>query len=238
MKVVLQIHKGWIIIDPRIDKNEEKDYLAMGLIYQAIPESLIMQIADVESSKVLWDVIKARHVGAERVKETRLQTLIIEFDRLKMSKSESIDTYVGKLSEIASKSTVLGEVIDESKLVKKFLKTLPRSKFVHIVASLEQVLDLKTIRFEDVVGLLKAYEERIMEDEIVGEDQPQVLFIDHGGSTNQKYQKGYRRGRVLMGLIIRMGLMGLVDQIMLIGLLMVERPNNIGLITIKIQLSP
>lgn len=149
-----------------------------------------MQIGDVESSKVLWDAIKARHMGADRVKEARLQTLMAKFDHLKMSDSESIDDFAGKLSGLASKSVALGEVIDETKLVKKFLNSLPREKFIHIVASLEHVLDLKTNGFEDVVGRLKAYEEEIREEDIGGKDQVKVLFVDHGGSTNWKSQKG------------------------------------------------
>ncbi|KAF8117140.1 hypothetical protein N665_0012s0144 [Sinapis alba] len=48
-----------------------------------------------------------RYVGAERVKEARLQTLMSEFDRLKMKDTEKIDDFVGKLSEISSKSVVL-----------------------------------------------------------------------------------------------------------------------------------
>ncbi|GJX95601.1 uncharacterized mitochondrial protein-like protein [Tanacetum coccineum] len=64
----------------------------------------------------------------------------------------TIDEYAAKLSGIASKSAMLGEVMSEHKLVKKFLTSLPRH-FVHIVAVLEQVLDIKTTGFEDVVGL-------------------------------------------------------------------------------------
>ena len=104
---------------------KRKTTLQLGLLYQAIPESLIMQIGDVDSAKALWDAIKTRYIGADYVKEARLQTLNAEFDRLKMQESETIDSYAGKLSGIASKSAALGETIDESKLVKKFLKTLP-----------------------------------------------------------------------------------------------------------------
>ncbi|GJR19898.1 uncharacterized mitochondrial protein-like protein [Tanacetum coccineum] len=86
--------------------------------------------------------IKTRNLGADRVKEARLQTLITEFENLKMSDNDTIDTYAAKLSGIASNSATLGEVMSEHKLVKKFLTSLPRC-FVHIVAVLEQVLDLK-----------------------------------------------------------------------------------------------
>lgn len=57
MKMVLRIHNAWTVIDPGTDKNKEQDYLAMGLLYHAIPESLIMQIGDVKSSKALLESI-------------------------------------------------------------------------------------------------------------------------------------------------------------------------------------
>ncbi|XP_023750922.1 uncharacterized protein LOC111899299 [Lactuca sativa] len=198
MKVVLRIHKAWTVIDPGTDKNDEKDYLAIGLLYQAIPEDSIMQIGDVESAKGLWEAIRERYVGVDRVREARLQTLNAEFDRLKMQESETIDSYAGKLSGIASKSAALGETIDESKLVKKFLKTLPRSKFIQIVASLEQVLDLKSVGFEDVVGRLKAYEERIKEEEDDGGGQARVMLtksISSGYCGSSGHQRdGKRKG--------------------------------------------
>lgn len=77
---------------------------------------------------------------------------------------ETIDDFGRKLSEISSKAAALGENIEESKLVKKFLKSLPRKKYIHIIASLEQVLDINTTSFEDITGRLKAYEERIFEE--------------------------------------------------------------------------
>nr|GEU63784.1 hypothetical protein [Tanacetum cinerariifolium] len=128
-----------------------------GLLFQSIPEDLVLQIGNLKTGKEMWEAIKIRNLGANRVKEARLQTLITEFENLRMSDNDSIDAYSAKLSGIASKSATLGEVMSEHKLVKKFLTSLPRC-FVHIVAALEQVLDFKTTRFEDVVGRLKAIE--------------------------------------------------------------------------------
>lgn len=98
------------------------------------------------------------------MKEARLQTLMTESYRLKMKDTESIDDFGGKLSELASRSAALGVTIEETKIVKKFLMSLPRKKYIHIVASLEQVLDLNTTSFEDILGRLKAYEDRICEE--------------------------------------------------------------------------
>lgn len=77
-----------------------------------------------------------------------------EFDRLKMKENDTIDDFAGKLSEISTKSASLGENIAEPKIVKKFLKSLPRKKYIHIIAALEQFMDLKKTTFEDIVGRL------------------------------------------------------------------------------------
>lgn len=148
------------MIDPGT-KDEKKNNMAIAFLFQSIPEALILQVGDMDTAKAVWEAIKARHIGAERVKEARLQTLMAEFDRLQMKDDDTIDTFVGKLSEITSKAASLGEIVEEPKVVKKFLKSLPWKKYIHIVASLEQVLDLNTTSFEDIVGRLKAYEERI-----------------------------------------------------------------------------
>ncbi|XP_076884580.1 uncharacterized protein LOC143533799 [Bidens hawaiensis] len=175
MKVVLRVHKVWDTIAPGVS-DEEKNDIATSSLFQSVPEALIMQIGDQQNAKAMWDSIKTRHLGAERVREARLQTLSMEFDNMKMNESDSIDNFAGKLSSIASKSAALGEVIDEARLVKKFLKCLPRSKYIQMVASLEQVLDLNKTGFEDVVGRLRAYEEQIREEDIQGGDQAKLLF--------------------------------------------------------------
>lgn len=104
-------------------------------------------------------------MGTDRVKEARLQTLVVDFDMINMKETDSIDSFVGRLSELSSKSAALGETIKEPKLVKKFLNSLPRNKYIHIIAALEHVLDLNKTSFEDIVSRLKAYEERIFEEE-------------------------------------------------------------------------
>ena len=194
MKVALKVNKVWETIEPG-SKHEEKNNMAIALMFQSIPEALTLQVGDLEDAKAVWDAIKTRHVGAERVREARLQTLMAEFDRLKMKEADTIDYFVGKLSEISAKSASLGEIIEEPKLVKKFLKSLPRKKYIHMVASLEQVLDLNSTSFEDIVGRLKAYEERICEDEEEEQDDPGKLMYANTESQTENFNGSRGRGR-------------------------------------------
>lgn len=133
IKLLLRVHKVWDAVENESDDGDKKD-MAKALLFQSIPETLILQLGELDSAKEMWDAIKSRYVGAERVREARLQTLMSDFERLKMKDSETIDDFVGKLTEIRSKSVALGENIEETKLVKKFLTSLPRKKFIHIIA--------------------------------------------------------------------------------------------------------
>ncbi|XP_009124283.2 uncharacterized protein LOC103849223 [Brassica rapa] len=139
MKVLLRVHKVWESIEPRTNDEEKKD-IAIALLFQSIPKNLILQVGEVDSSKEIWETVKSRNLGAERIKEARLQTLMNEFEPL-------------------------GHAMEEPKLVKKCLNSLPRSKYIQIIASLEQVLDLNKTNFEDIVGRHNAYEERIQEED-------------------------------------------------------------------------
>lgn len=114
-----------------------------------------------------------------------------EFDRLKMKDTDNIDDFIRKLSEISSKSDALGETMDDSKLVKKFLQSIPWKKY-HIVASLEQILNLKITCFEDIIGQLKTYEERICDEENETQENQRKLMY---ANMEAKSQWDYHRNR-------------------------------------------
>ncbi|XP_018465591.2 uncharacterized protein LOC108837003 [Raphanus sativus] len=193
MKIVLGVHEVWEVIEEE-STDKKKNNMATTLIYQSIPEAMILQIGHLGSAKKVWEAIQTRNVGAERVREARLHTLMMEFDRMKMKETDKIDDYVGKITEISSKAMALGETIEETKLVKKLLGSLPRKKFIFMVASLEQSIDLKTAKFEDVIGRLKTFEERITdEEEDPHENQNKLMYTNAEQQQNRDYYGG--RGR-------------------------------------------
>ena len=97
IKVLLRMHKVWDVVESESDHGEKND-MTTALIFQSIPETLILQVGDLDTAKKVWDAIKSRHMGADRVREARLQTLMAEFDRLRMKDTDTIDDFVGKIS--------------------------------------------------------------------------------------------------------------------------------------------
>ena len=85
--------------------------------------------------------------------------------------------------------------------LKNFFHLYRKRKYIHIVASLEQVFDLKTTSFEDIIGRLKAYEERVCEEEEEDDqdNQSKLMYANMETSQlqhNRDCQGNYRnRGR-------------------------------------------
>jgi hypothetical protein len=91
---------------------------------------------DAKKGKEVWDSLKARFVGTDRVKEARLQTLKNEFDAMRMEEDEPLDQYVRKLTGMSVKYSNLDKTLDNTAMVKKLFDTVPE-RFINIVAGIE-----------------------------------------------------------------------------------------------------
>ncbi|XP_042455612.1 uncharacterized protein LOC122040360 [Zingiber officinale] len=162
-EVILDAQGVWEAVEPAegAQVDIKKDKKARAYILQCIHEDILLQIANKKMAKEVWDSLKTRYLGSDRVKKARVQTLKNEFDALRMKETDTIDEFVGKLSVISSKFSALGATFEDSSLVKKLLDSVP-NKFFSIVAGIEQFHDLETIPFEETIGRLKVYEERTL----------------------------------------------------------------------------
>ncbi|XP_020266086.1 uncharacterized protein LOC109841535 [Asparagus officinalis] len=127
MKVYIRAQGVWDAIEPT-DPNDEvetrKDQMALAAIYQAISEETLLVLAEKETTKEAWEMLKTMHMGAERVKEAKIQTLRSEFEGLRMREAEIVDDFTAKLTTIVNKIRALGNKVDEAYVVKKLLRVV------------------------------------------------------------------------------------------------------------------
>ncbi|XP_023521071.1 uncharacterized protein LOC111784686 [Cucurbita pepo subsp. pepo] len=128
------------------------------------------------------------NLGAERVKEVRTQTLWREFEALRMGDSESIDEYYGKFTIIVNKLRGLGNTVDDIQVVKKLLRSTS-AKFLQITSTIEEFSDLKTKSIDEIIGSLKAHEERLQG---FGEKDETVL-LTHAEWKEREYAKSSKK---------------------------------------------
>ena len=74
-----------------------------------------------------------------------------------MSEDESFDSFYGKLNEAVIGKFNLGEKTEDSKIVRKILRSLPES-FRAKVTAIEESKDLDDIKVQELIGSLQTYE--------------------------------------------------------------------------------
>ena len=190
IRAIFNVHGIWEAVEPTAgtEVDQKKNNTAVAMLYQALPENMILQIANLTSAKDIWDALKVRHIGVDRVKEARLQTLESGFESLKMDANDSLDVYAGKISEIASQASSLGHTLDDKRLVRKLLGSVPE-KFIQIVAAIEQFADLNTMPFQEAVGRLKAFEERTKKQTKEEDMSSRLLFTEADKKVKDKHQR-------------------------------------------------
>nr|GEY36804.1 zinc finger, CCHC-type [Tanacetum cinerariifolium] len=133
-------------------------------------------------------VPKSSILGADLVQKARLQTLRSELETLRIKPNEKVSDFGGKLSSIMAKFKGLGETLEDKVLVRKLLNSAPK-KFLPIVATIEQYQDLDKMSFEEAIGRLTAYEERIKsQDTLEANDQDKLLMASSNNKTYGKWR--------------------------------------------------
>ena len=74
-----------------------------------------------------------------------------------MSKDESFDSFYSKLNEVVIGKFNLGEKIEDSKIVRKILRSLSES-FRAKVTTIEESKHLDEIKIQELIGSLQTYE--------------------------------------------------------------------------------
>uniref|UniRef100_A0ACD5VRM6 Uncharacterized protein n=1 Tax=Avena sativa TaxID=4498 RepID=A0ACD5VRM6_AVESA len=118
-----------------------------------------MQVSTKKTAKEVWDSLKTRFIGADRVKSARLSTLRGEFDKLCMEDGERLDDFAGKISGMAARYASLGATLGDADMVKRLLDSVP-DRLYHVVTGIEQFCDPEKMAFEEALGRLKAFDER------------------------------------------------------------------------------
>ena len=115
------------------------------------------RISHVTIAKEAWEILETIYKGTKKVKDTKWHMLTTQFEELKMSEDESFNSFYGKLNEVVIGKFNLGEKTEDSKIVRKILRSLPES-FRPKVTAIEESKDLDDIKVQELIGSLQTYE--------------------------------------------------------------------------------
>ena len=129
----------------------------LNAIFCGVSPDEFHKISHITIAKEAWEILKTTYEGTKKVKDTKLQMLTTRFEELKMSEDESFDSFYSKLNEVVIGKFNLGEKTEDSKVVRKILRSLPKS-FRAKVTAIEKSKDLDEIKIQELIGSLQTYE--------------------------------------------------------------------------------
>ena len=122
---------------------------AINVIFYGVSTDEFHKISHVETAKEAWTILETTCEGTKKVKDTKLQMLTTRFEELKMGDDESFDSFYRKLNEIVIAKLNLGEKIEDAKVVRKILRSLPE-RFHAKVTAIEESKDLDEIKIQEL----------------------------------------------------------------------------------------
>nr|GEV60251.1 transposase (putative), gypsy type [Tanacetum cinerariifolium] len=74
MKIILEANGLWEMIEPneKTQADNKKDKTAIAFLYQALPEDQLLQISKHKTAKAIWNTLKTRHLGEDRVQQASI----------------------------------------------------------------------------------------------------------------------------------------------------------------------
>lgn len=176
----------------QLENARTKDHKVKHYLYQAIDRATFEQILDRRTSKIVWDSLRRKFGGNDRVKRSLLQSLRRDFEVLEMKESETITEYFARVMAIANKMWSNREVLPDSKIVEKILRTLTE-RFTYMVVSIEESKDTDNMSIDELQSSLVVHEQKFKR---VNRETDQLLKVEDQARVRGRGRAAFRgRGR-------------------------------------------
>ncbi|XP_058004059.1 retrovirus-related Pol polyprotein from transposon TNT 1-94 [Hevea brasiliensis] len=166
---------------------------ALSYIHAAISDSVFTRIMACESAHEAWMKLKTEFQGSDKTRQMQVFNLRKEFELLRMKDTDKVKEYADRVMNIVNQIRLLGEEMEEKRVVEKVMVTLP-DKFEAKISSLEDTWDMSQISVTELSNAVQAVEQRkaYKEEEIAGEKAlvaAQKSKPGEGGMKNQQTDK-------------------------------------------------
>ena len=104
-------------------------------------------------AKEIWHKLRVTHEGTTQVKDSKIAFLSNQYEMFKMLENESITLWFDRYTTIVNQLNQLEKVIPKDELVKRLLKSLPKT-WRSMVVAIREAKDLNKISLDEICGSL------------------------------------------------------------------------------------
>lgn len=137
-----------------------KDLKVKNYLFASINKTILKTITKEDSSKDIWDSMKTKFQGNQRVQIAQLQRLRRNFEILEIKEEDTISEYVSKVMVVANDMRNLGEDMPDTKMVENILRNLIE-RFTYVVCAIEESNDIKSLTVDGLQSSLLVYEQNM-----------------------------------------------------------------------------
>ncbi|MQL79697.1 hypothetical protein Taro_012144 [Colocasia esculenta] len=177
---------------------------AKSILCCALSKKEFNRVSTCKSAMEMWEKLKITYEGTDKVKETRIDILVTQYERFQMEPGETISQMFSSFTDIINGLVGLGKTYPMGDMVRKILRSLP-SSWTPKVTAIEEANDLKTMSLEKLIGSLMAHEinmERLGESSSrkkhtnalkAAEDSPEEQSEDKASSEDSEKEEALSR---------------------------------------------
>jgi hypothetical protein len=163
--------------------------MALEAILRAVPQEMLLTLAVKETAKEAWDSIRVMRVGVDRVRKSKAQLFLRQYDAIEFKEGESVEDFSLRLNNLVTTLVTLGAPIEESKVVQKFLNAVPEH-LQQIALSIETLLDVEELSLEEVTGRRRNAEDKLTAKRLTTETGKLMLTEDQWAARLKEKQAG------------------------------------------------
>ena len=131
----------------------QEEMLALDTITSAVPMEMVAQLAVKETAKEAWDAVATIHVRSDQVCKAKAQRLRREYEMIRFGPDEAIDDFITHLSNLVATMGTVGETVEPSKVVWKFLRITPK-KVREVAVAIEISLHISLTPITSIIYTL------------------------------------------------------------------------------------
>ncbi|KAI3713826.1 hypothetical protein L1987_72412 [Smallanthus sonchifolius] len=214
MKTLLRSKEYWVVIEPGYNEPREgveltatqqasleamrlKDLKAQNYLFQSIDKQIIKTMTHKETAKQIWEAMKIKYQGNDRVKKAKLQRLRRDFETLEMKEGEGVTEYFARVMTVANDMRNWGDEMPDVKVVEKILRSLTEN-FNFVVCTIEESKDIDMMTVDELQSSLLVHEPKLSRQTSASGDQVLKSELESPGGRGRGRGRGssYRgRGR-------------------------------------------
>jgi len=143
-------------------KNVQYNLKARNILIFSLGVNVYHYVSHCKTSKDMWDALEILHEGTDDVKQSKINTLVQQYELFCMEDGETISSMQMRFTHIVNKLQNLGKTISNQDCTNKILRCMTK-EWQPKVTAIKEAQNLNALSMITLFGKLKEHEHEILQ---------------------------------------------------------------------------